>query len=206
MPREVHWNDRIVMTGYIKKRAEGPVFLRLLNLDGDGQRDLVNHGGTEKAAYAYPSEHYESWRAELPDANLEWGAFGENFTVEGLFENEINIRDRFRIGKVAEVRVTQPRIPCPKLGMRFGDPGMVQKFQDRPWPGFYLGVACEGPVEAGDTIERTFRDPTGITVVDMHRMIHSEKIDVSMAEYALRAADLPDEWQDFLRNRIAQAR
>ena len=206
MPAEVRWNSRVVRTGYIKKTVEGPVFLRFLNLDGDGQTDLINHGGTEKAAYAYPSEHYESWRAELPDASLEWGAFGENFTVEGLFEEEINIRDRFRIGEVAEVRVTQPRIPCPKLGMRFGDPGMVQRFQDRPWPGFYLGVVCEGQVQAGDKIERTFRDSNGITVVDMHRMIHSEKIDVGLAEHALSAPDLSEEWQGFLRGRIAQAR
>ncbi len=199
-------NGRVVKTGYLKKRVDGPVFLHFLNLDGDGQADLRNHGGTEKAAYAYPSEHYNDWRAELPEADLEWGVFGENFTVEGMFEDEINIRDCFRIGEVAEVRVTQPRIPCPKLGMRFGDPGMVQRFRDRDWPGFYLGVVREGLVQAGDVIERTVRDPIGITVANMHRMMYSEKIDVRLAEQALSAPNLSEEWQSFLLDRIAQTR
>jgi MOSC domain-containing protein YiiM len=204
VPREVSWNGRVLRTGYFKESVEGPVFLHFLNLDGDRQADLTNHGGTEKAAYAYPSEHYKAWRAEWPDAGLQWGVFGENFTTEGLLEDEVNIRDCFRIGE-AEVRVTQPRIPCPKLGMRFGDPGMVQRFRDRGWPGFYLAVVREGLVQPGDAIERTVRDPNGITVADMHRMIHSEKIDVRLAEHALRAPELSEEWQNFLRHRIAVA-
>ena len=203
-PREVSWNGRIVTTGIFKEPVEGPVFLRTLNLDGDGQADLTVHGGAAKAVYAYPSEHYAAWRAELPDFGLAWGGFGENFTTEGLLEEEVHIGDRFRIGE-AEVTVTQPRMPCFKLGIRFGDPGMVERFLERSWPGFYLSVAREGLVRPGDAVERLGRDPNGVPVTDMYSLFSSGDLDPASAERALRIKALPEMWKKQLWRWIANA-
>src|SRR4051812_38064681 len=117
-PRLVMWKDEPVSTGIFKEPVEGKVMLRWLNLDGDRQADLTVHGGPSKAVYAYPAEHYEFWKKELPDTQLPWGMFGENFTTEGLSESTVHIGDRFRVGS-AELMVTQPRMPCYKLGIKF---------------------------------------------------------------------------------------
>jgi len=127
LPREVPWNGHTAATAIFKAPLDHPVQLRRLNLDGDRQADLRVHGGPEKAVYAYPSEHYEFWRQELPGTELPWGAFGENFTTEGLFENSTFIGDSFRIGG-AVVTVTQPRMPCYKLGIRFGRDDIIKRF------------------------------------------------------------------------------
>src|SRR5678816_3476983 len=119
MPCKVNWNGKMLMTGIFKEPVDGPVMLRRLNLDGDEQADLSVHGGVSKAAYAYPVEHYAYWRTELPDMKLPYGMFGENFTTEGLGEDSVNVGDRFRIGE-AEVIATEPRMPCYKLGIKFG--------------------------------------------------------------------------------------
>ncbi|MEJ7608448.1 MAG: MOSC domain-containing protein [Bryobacteraceae bacterium] len=129
---------------------KGAVYLRTLNLEGDAQADLSVHGGANKAVYAYPREHYELWRDELPRMSLPYGSFGENFTLEGLLEDTVNIGDRFRIGD-AEVMVTEPRMPCYKLGIRFGRPDMVKRFAVSRRTGFYLAVTREGKLQAGDT-------------------------------------------------------
>ena len=127
LPKEVTWQGKLVTTGIFKKPVDGPVMMRTLNLDGDQQADLTVHGGVTKAVYAYPSEHYDSWRTELPGVDLPWGMFGENFTTEGLDEKSAHIGDRFRIAS-AEVIVSQPRLPCYKLGIKFQDDGMVKRF------------------------------------------------------------------------------
>src|SRR5215211_3227862 len=119
LPREITWQGKLVTTGIFKQPIKAPIMLRTLNLDGDKQADLSVHGGVDKAVYAYPSEHYDYWRGELPGTDLPWGMFGENFTTEGLLEQAVNIGDRFRIGET-EVIVTQPRLPCYKLGIKFG--------------------------------------------------------------------------------------
>src|SRR5205085_1517230 len=126
-PRLRMWKGEPVSTGIFKEPVEGRVMLRTLNLDGDRQADLTVHGGPSKAVYAYPSEHYEFWKTELPETQLPWGMFGENFTTEGLLESEVNIGDRFRIGE-AEVMVTQPRMPCYKLGIKFGRSDILRRF------------------------------------------------------------------------------
>ena len=131
--------------------------LRTLNLDGDRQADLSVHGGPTKAVYAYPSEHYEFWRNEFPEMTLPWGMFGENFTVEGMDESSINIGDKFRIGE-AEVMVTEPRMPCYKLGIKFGRSDIIKKFLVSGRSGFYFSVFKEGQVGADDQIEMISRD------------------------------------------------
>src|SRR5262245_25306653 len=139
LPREVEWKGRVVTTGIFKTPVAARVALRALNLEGDRQADLTVHGGADKAVYAYPSEHYPFWRRELPGLDLPCGAFGENLTTEGLDEAEVRIGDRFRVG-TAEVRVTQPRIPCYKLGIRLGRDDIVERFLWSGRSGFYLAV------------------------------------------------------------------
>src|SRR6266540_1786999 len=142
LPRDVSWQGKLVTTGIFKEPVNAPVMLRTLNLDGDQQADLTVHGGVSKAAYAYPSEHYGYWRPELPGMDLPWGMFGENFTTEGLLESELNIGDKFSIGS-ALVMVTEPRMPCYKLGLRFGRADIIKRFLISERTGFYLAVLQE---------------------------------------------------------------
>src|SRR5437667_3505609 len=127
LPKEVSWRGIRVLTGIFKDPVQGSVRIRKLNLDGDRQADLTVHGGAEKAVYAYPAVHYEYWRHELPEETLSWGKFGENLTTEGLIENELCIGDRLRVGSALLV-VTQPRLPCHKLVLKFGRDDMVKRF------------------------------------------------------------------------------
>jgi MOSC domain-containing protein YiiM len=147
------------------------VLVRALNLDGDKQSDLRVHGGARKAVYIYPSEHYEFWRRELPDAELPWGAFGENLTTRGLLEGQVRIGDRIAIGS-AEFEVTQSRQPCFKLGIRFGRDDMLARFIASDRSGFYVSVVREGDVGAGDDIAIVASDPEQITVTEeFHRRV-----------------------------------
>ncbi len=152
MPREIEWRGETIRTSIFKAPVPGRVRVRRLNLEGDQQSDLTVHGGRNKAVYVYPSEHYPFWRTELPDTELPWGAFGENLTTEGLLEESVAIGDVLRCGS-AEFVVTQPRMPCFKLGIRFGRPDMPRRFQRAGRHGFYLAVLREGEVGAGDPIE-----------------------------------------------------
>src|SRR5712691_7209078 len=149
LPRDVDWRGKRIRTSIFKALVSGPVRVTTLNLEGDQQSDLSVHGGRDKAVYAYPSEHYAFWREELPGTDLPWGAFGENFTTEGMLEDTVRIGDRLRVG-AAEFVVTQPRMPCFKLGVRFDRPDMVRRFQHSGRTGFYLAVLREGEVAAGD--------------------------------------------------------
>jgi len=165
-PREVEWRGETVRTSIFKAPVSGKVRVRTLNLEGDEQSDLRVHGGARKAVYVYPSEHYPFWQAELPGMDLPWGAFGENLSTSGLLEDEVRIGDRFRAGTV-ELIVTQPRMPCYKLGIRFGTPRIVRQFLRSGRTGFYVAVLREGEIGAGDSIERLGRDPDGMSVADM---------------------------------------
>src|SRR5438132_8973655 len=165
-PREVEWNGKIIRTSIFKAPVSGRVRVAKLNLKGDQQSDLSVHGGIDKAVYAYPSEHYPFWREELPGTDLPWGVFGENFTTKGLLEETVHIGDRLRIGS-AEFVVTQPRMPCFKLGIRFGRSDIVKRFLQSGRSGFYLAVLREGEVTVGDSIELLERDEHGITIADV---------------------------------------
>src|SRR5205807_2612484 len=145
LPQEIDWRGETVRTSIFKAPVAGRVRVTTLNVEGDRQSDLSVHGGSDKAVYAYPSEHYAFWRTELPGTELPWGMFGENFTTEGLLERKVYIGDRLRAGS-AEFIVTQPRMPCFKLGIRFGRPDMVKRFQRSGRTGFYLAVLQEGTV------------------------------------------------------------
>ena len=196
-PRIIVAKGQRISTGIFKEPVEGPVMLRRLNLDGDRQADLRVHGGPSKAAYVYPSEHYPLWRKELPDMDLQYGMFGENFTTEGLNEDDAHIGDRFRIGG-AVVMVTQPREPCFKLAAKFGRDDIIKKFLESGRSGFYLAVVEEGLVEAGQTIERIYRDENGVTVADMNRLYFHGASDVALVRRALRVEALPAGYHDYL--------
>jgi MOSC domain-containing protein YiiM len=200
-PRLVMRNDEPVSTGIFKGPIAGRVMLRTLNLDGDRQADLTVHGGPEKAVYAYPSEHYAFWKLELPDLDLPWGMFGENFTTKGMFETEINIGDRFRIGS-AEVMVTQPRMPCYKLGIRFGRTDIIKRFLASERTGFYLSVLKEGEVGVADEFELFDKNTSGVRVVDVTRLYGSDKQNVDLIRRAIATEALPDNWRDYFRKRI----
>ena len=201
LPQLVLRNGEPVSTGIFKKPIAGRVALRRLNLDGDRQADLSVHGGLEKAVYVYPSEHYRFWKQELPEMDLPWGMFGENFTTEGMFETEINVGDRFRIGS-AEVMVTQPRMPCYKLGIRFGRTDIIKRFLVSERTGFYLSVLQEGEVGAGDEFALVERNASGVRVVDVTRLYSSEKENVDLMRRAIATEALPDNWRDYFRKRI----
>ena len=200
-PREVTWQGKTVTTGIFKEPVNGPVKLRPLNLEGDRQADLTVHGGADKAIYIYPAEHYDYWHGELPDMQLPWGMFGENFTAEGLLEDQVNIGDRFRIG-AAELIVTQPRLPCYKLGLKFGRVDMVKRFLASRRTGFYLAVLQEGDVKAGDTIELVSRDENNVTVADIVRLYAFQKDDVATLWRAMQVEALPAGWVDYFQNQL----
>jgi MOSC domain-containing protein YiiM len=194
-PRLVVSDGRAVSTGIYKTPVGGRVMLRTLNLDGDRQADLTVHGGRTKAAYLYPSEHYDYWRGELPGAELPWGVFGENFTAEGLDESSVNIGDRFRVG-AAEVTVTEPRMPCYKLGIRFGRADILKRFLASGRTGFYFSVEREGEVGAGDPIELLGRDVNNVTVADITRLYARDRGDFETMRRAVAVAALPAKWRE----------
>ncbi len=191
LPRLVMWRGEPVSTGIFKEPIPGRTMLRAFNLDGDRQADLTVHGGRNKAVYAYPSEHYTSWRAELPEMNLPYGMFGENFTTEGLDESTVNIGDEFRVGS-ARVVVVQPRMPCYKLGLRFGRADIIKRFHESRRTGFYLRVIEEGEVGAGDVFEAVERDEGGVSVADINRLCFWDMGDSETMRRATRVAVLPE--------------
>jgi MOSC domain-containing protein YiiM len=203
-PRLVVWRGQSVSTGIFKEPVAGRVALRTLNLDGDRQADLTVHGGPTKAAYAYPSEHYQFWRAELPGMELPWGMFGENFTTEGLSESSVNIGDQFRIGS-AELMVTEPRMPCYKLGIKFGRNDILRRFLASGRTGFYFSVLREGEVEAGDSIELLARDANDVTVADIIRLYARDRDDAELMRRAVEVEALPDSWRDYFRERLEKS-
>ena len=202
-PREVDWHGRLVRTSIWKVPVDGAVRVSSLNLEGDEQSDLSVHGGLEKAVYAYPREHYEYWRRELPAAELPWGAFGENFTTAGLLEPDIRIGDRLRAGS-AEFVVTQPRMPCFKLGLRFGREDMVKRFLQSGRSGFYLAVVREGAVARGDALEFVGRDEHAVTVADIASLYTSDKTNERLLRRAVAVPALPDSWKETLKKRLPQ--
>jgi MOSC domain-containing protein YiiM len=175
--------------------------MRTLNLDGDRQSDLSVHGGPQKAVYVYPSEHYDFWKQELPDMELPWGVFGENFTTTGLFETEINIGDKFRVG-TGEVMVTQPRMPCYKLGIRFGRTDIIKRFLISERSGFYLSVLKEGEVGAGDEFQLLEKNTSGVRVVDITRLFSSDKGNVDLMRRAIATEALPESWREYFAERL----
>ena len=200
-PRIILVKDERVSTGIFKQPVEGPVMLRRLNLDGDRQADLRVHGGPSKAIYAYPCEHYPYWREELLGMDLPFGMFGENFTTEGMNEEETHIGDQFRIGE-AIATVTQPREPCFKLAAKFRRDDIVKKFFLSGRSGIYFAVAQEGLVEAGDEIELIHSDPNRVSIADINRINVYGIADADLVRRALRIEALPDGYRTYFLDQL----
>jgi MOSC domain-containing protein YiiM len=204
LPREVIWHGINVTTGIFKQPVEGRVAVRKLDLDGDRQADLSVHGGEDKAVYCYPFSHYDYWTRELPGRQLPMGMFGENLTTDGLLEDSVHIGDRFSIGS-AEVIVTQPRLPCYKLGVRFQADEMVKRFLASGRTGFYFAVTREGEVGAGDDIKLIAREPNLVPISEITRVYIAKRYsddEVNSVRRALRVAALPESWKEYFRERL----
>ena len=201
LPREVNWRGKAVRTSIFKTPRAGKVRVSALNLEGDEQSDLSVHGGADKAVYAYPSEHYAFWRKALPEIDFPWGAFGENLTTEGLSEDRVHIGDRFRAG-AAEFVVTQPRMPCYKLGIRFGLPEMVKRFLRSGRTGFYFAVAREGEVCADQPIELVAEDNHRLSVADVVMLYATDAANQTLLRRASEAPALPESWREHFRERL----
>ena len=223
LPRDVSWHGRMVTTGIFKEPARGRVALRELNLDGDRQADLTVHGGEYKAVYCYSLAHYDYWKRELPGRELPMGMFGENFTIDGGgpglpggqalpggqgLEESVHLGDRFSVG-TAEVVVTQPRLPCYKLGVRFGSDDMVKRFLASGRTGFYVAVLREGEVGAGDEMKLMAREPNAVAVSEITRLYVAKRFgeaEIRAVRWALRVEELPESWKEYFRERSRQAR
>jgi len=200
-PRLTIYQGATINTGIFKQPISDRVALRRLNLDGDQQADLTVHGGPYKAVYAYPSEHYEYWRRELPDIDLPWGMFGENFTIEGLWEDELHVGDRLRIGS-STVMVRQPRMPCYKLAAKFQRDDIIERFLRSGRSGFYFSVEQGGEVGKGDSFERISQNRDGITIAEMNRLFVQEKYNRDLLQKAIGTAALPDSWREYFLPRL----
>jgi MOSC domain-containing protein YiiM len=204
LPRRITHEGREVSTGIFKQPVTGPVMLRRLNLDGDGQADLRVHGGEHKAVYVYPFEHYVFWTDETGCGDLVYGFFGENFTTSGLTEDAVFICDVFQIGG-ARVQVSQPRSPCFKLGIRMGDENFPARFTAANRVGFYLRVLQEGMVTAGDDIALIERPRDSISVRDAFRLRHGIGGTRDEYERAARIAALTPSWRAVFEKRLGES-
>lgn len=204
LPRPVTWNGRTHLTGIFKEPVAGRVALRGVNFAGDAQADLSVHGGPNKAVYAYPLEHYEYWRNVYPGKEMPYGMLGENLTLTGIDEESVCIGDCLRMG-TAELIVTEPRMPCFKLGIRFGDQGMVKRFVDSRLSGFYLSVHKEGDVGAGDEVVVVQRDPRAVSVREVLRLYLDDTENIEAMRRALTVDALPGMWRKAFTERVAKA-
>ena len=200
-PRKVLVNGEIVETGIYKAPVEGRVAVRRLNIDGDRQADLTVHGGWDKAIYAYPIEHYEYWQEQFPEMDLPWGMFGENLSIKGLFEDAVHIGDHFQVG-TARLMVTQPRLPCYKLGIKFEREDIIKRFLVSGRTGFYFAVLEEGMVAAGDSISLLHRDEHDITIADLVRLYREDKYNVELMRRVVAVDALPEEWREYFQERL----
>jgi MOSC domain-containing protein YiiM len=203
-PRLAVYKGMTLNTGIFKKPVSGRVMLRTLNLDGDRQADLSVHGGPYKAVYAYPSEHYEYWRGELPGIDLPWGAFGENFTTQGLAEVDVQIGDVLKVGS-AVVMVRQPRMPCYKLAAKFQRDDIIERFLASGRNGFYFSVEQEGEVGQGDSIEFVARNQDGISIIEMNQLFVRDKYNRALLQKAIATAALPESWREYFLPRLNDA-
>lgn len=205
LPRQVNFQNELVTTGIFKEPVSGRVRLRKLNLDGDKQADLTVHGGADKAIYAYPGEHYSYWNKKLYGMSLPWGKFGENFTTQGMFEETVNVGDQFQVG-TAKVVATQPRMPCYKLGVKFGRMDIIKEFLASGLTGVYFKVMEEGELQQGDEIKLIRKDENNVTIKDIVRLYTVNKDDFQTMERAIKVKDLPEGWKFHFIEQLNQAR
>ena len=198
-PRDVAWNNRTVYTGAWKQPVAGPRMVRRLNVDGDGQGDLGGHGGENRAVLVYQIDSYRHWASEFNRDDLLPGYLGENFTVDGLPDDEVCIGDRYQIGE-AIFEVTQPRVTCYRAGMRIGEPRMAALLVSHRRPGFYCRVIAEGEVEAGQEIVKIASGPEQVTVAEIDALLYLPGHARDALERALRIPALSPGWKASLQS------
>jgi ferredoxin-NADP reductase/MOSC domain-containing protein YiiM len=198
LPRDVAWNDRVVHTGAWKATVDGPRMVRRLNVDGDGQGDLGGHGGEQRAVLVYQLDSYRHWSEFLGREDLRHGHFGENFTVDGLPDDEVCIGDRYRIGN-AVFEVSQPRVTCYRVGLRLNEPRMAALLVSHRRPGFYLRVITEGEVQAGQEIVKVSSGPELVSVAEIDALLYLPGHPRTTLQRALRIPALSPGWQVSLR-------
>ncbi|OBI50915.1 sulfurase [Mycobacterium kyorinense] len=203
-PKDVQWRGKTVHTGIWKAPVHGPVMVRRLNIDGDGQGDLAGHGGEQRAVLVYQLESYDYWKAHLRRDDLRPAHFGENFTVSGLSDRDVCIGDRYRIGD-AEFEVTQPRVTCFRVGMRLGEPAMPNLLVAHHRPGFYFRVITEGQVQAGDAIVLTRRGPHELSVADVDALLYLPDRDMAQLRKAVDVPALSPGWQQSFHDMLTQS-
>ncbi len=205
LPREIAWQGRMVRTAIWKQPVQGRRMARRLNIDGDGQGDLAGHGGEHRAVFVYQIESYHYWQSQLGRTDLAYGEFGENFTVEGLPDDEVCIGDRYHVGG-ALFEVTQPRVTCYRIGIRMNEPQMAALLVSHDRPGFYFRVLEEGEVEAGDEIVRVMQGPEGMTVSEVNALLYKPGHPADRLERALRVPALSTGWLVSFEALLQQAR
>lgn len=203
-PLEITAENGRVLTSIFKAPVSGRTAIRRHNLDGDQQSDLTVHGGRAKAVYAYAHEHYAYWHAQLPDIAMKPGHFGENLTVEGLREDGVHVGDRLRVG-TAELIVTQPRLPCFKLALRFGRADMLRRFQKSGRSGVYFAVDVEGDVAAGDAIDVLDRDPAAVSITELLHVYFDAGADAARLRELIAIPALSDAWRDEFQERLSRS-
>ena len=201
LPKEVTYGGKVVHTGINKKQVKEPVYLSFVKFNGDGQADLVHHGGVDKAVCVYTGDHYPYWEKEL-NQDLVYGAFGENITVSDMREDDVCIGDTFQIGE-AVVQVTQPRQPCFKLAKKYNIPKLPLYFQETGYTGFYFRVLKEGWVSSVDTLKRLQSDPKGVSVAFANRIMHKEKQNIEGIKRILEVNALSSSWRKSFEKRIS---
>ncbi len=197
VPRTVMLNGEAISTGIFKSPVRMRIHMGALDLEGDQQADLTVHGGRDKAVYAYPSEHYPFWKMQLPGVEFPWGAFGENLTTSGWLEKDVCVGDRFATGS-AEVVVTQPRLPCFKLNLKFDRDDMIKRFLASGFTGFYFRVLREGEIGAGDEIVRTHQDENRVSISDILQVYLGAPHSGELRARALRVEYLSASWREEL--------
>jgi len=198
LPKDVPWQGRTVFTGVFKDPVTGPRRVVRLNVDGDGQGDLAGHGGEQRAVFVYQRESYRHWESELGRDDFVYGQFGENFTIEGLGDDEVCIGDRYRIGS-AIFEVTQPRVTCYRVGIRMNDPRIPALLVSHHRPGFYFRVLQEGAVQAGDEILKLGTGPEEMTVAEVSALLYLPGHPRQQLLRALRIPALSVGWQTSFR-------
>ncbi|PGP40505.1 MOSC domain-containing protein [Bacillus thuringiensis] len=201
LPKEVIYGGKVIHTGINKKQVKEPVYLSFVKFNGDGQADLVHHGGVDKAVCVYTGDHYPYWEKEL-NQDLVYGAFGENITVSGMREEDVCIGDMFELGE-AIVQVTQPRQPCFKLAKKYNIPKLPLYFQETGYTGFYFRVLKEGWVSSVDTLKSLQSDPKGVSIAFANRIMHKEKQNIEGVKRILEVNVLSSSWRKSFEKRIS---
>ena len=206
LPRIVKFGKETVTTGIFKNPIDTRIYLKKLNLEGDKQADLTVHGGLDKAVYSYPYEYYDFWRKEFPDISLTWGMFGENLTTEGLFESQVNVGDMFQIGS-SHLVATQPRMPCYKLGVKFGRMDIIRKFLESEKTGIYFKVIKEGEIGVNDALKLIKKDNNNVTIKNIVELItRDDKENTILMEKAVKVQDLPQGWKNYFLEKLSHSK